>query len=156
MSRRRVAVKREIIPDPKYKNLVVAKFINALMLAGKKSLAERLLYRAFDIIKEKTGEDALKIFKQALENAKPRLQVKSRRVGGSNYQIPVEVSPERRTALAFRWLVKYSRSRPEKTMEERLANELLDAANKTGATVKKKEDTHKMAEANRAFAHYRW
>ena len=156
MSRRRVAVKREIIPDPKYKSVLVAKFINYLMLEGKKNLSERLLYSAFDIIMDKTGDDALKVFKRAVDNVKPHLEVKSRRVGGANYQIPIEVRPNRRTALAFRWLVNYARSRPEKTMDQRLASELLDAANATGASVKKREDTHKMAEANRAFAHYRW
>lgn len=156
MPRRRVAEKREILPDPKYGSKLVSKFVSALMEDGKKSTAERACYGAFDIIKQKTGQDPLKVFKQALENVKPVLEVRPRRVGGATYQVPVEVRPSRRLALGFRWVINYSRARNEKTMRERLAGELLDAFNNTGASAKKKEDTHKMAEANRAFAHYRW
>ena len=156
MPRRRVAEKREILPDPKYNSKVVSKFINALMESGKKSIAERICYGAFDIIKAKTGNDPLKVFKTVVENVKPLVEVKPRRVGGATYQVPVEIRPQRRMALAFRWLRNYSRNRTEKTMKERLAAELLDAFNNTGASVKKKEETHKMAEANKAFAHYRW
>jgi len=157
MPRRREVPKRRIIPDPKYGDRLVAKFINALMLHGKKSTAEQILYTAFDLMGERgTGEEPLRAFKKAMDNVKPMLEVKSRRVGGATYQVPVEVRPERRTALAMRWLIKASRSRSERTMAERLANEMLDAANNRGTSVKKREDTHKMAEANKAFAHYRW
>ncbi len=156
MPRRRVAEKREILPDPKYNSKVVSKFVNVLMKSGGKSVAERICYGAFDIIKEKTSNDPLKVFKTALENVKPVVEVKPRRVGGATYQVPNEIRPQRRMALAFRWLITYSRDRAEKTMRERLAGELLDAFNNTGASIKKKEDVHKMAEANKAFAHYRW
>jgi len=156
MPRRRVAEKREILPDPKYNSKLVSKFINIMMEDGKKSIAEKIMYGAFDILKEKTGSDPLKVFKTALENVKPVLEVKPRRVGGATYQVPVEIRSQRRTALAFRWIITYSRARNEKTMRERLAAELLDAFNSTGVSFKKKEDTHKMAEANKAFAHYRW
>lgn len=156
MPRRAVVRRREVLPDPKYGSRLVAKFINVLMRRGKKSLAERIMYRALEIVGERTKQDPLKLFKQALDNVKPSLEVKSRRVGGSTYQVPVEVRPERRTSLAMRWLVTFARQRGEKTMFERLAGELLDAANNRGAAVKKKEDTHRMAEANKAFAHYRW
>ena len=157
MPRRREVPKRRIIPDPKYGDRLVAKFINALMLHGKKSTAEHILYTAFDLMgKRGTGEEPLRAVKKAMDNVKPMLEVKSRRVGGATYQVPVEVRPERRTALAMRWLIKASRSRSERTMAERLANEMLDAANNRGTSVKKREDTHKMAEANKAFAHYRW
>jgi small subunit ribosomal protein S7 len=156
MPRRRVAEKREILPDPKYNNKLVSKFINAIMADGKKSTAEKICYGAFDSMKEKTGSDPLKVFKTAIENVKPLVEVKPRRVGGATYQVPVEVRAHRRSALAFRWIINYSRGRSEKTMQERLAGELLDAYNNTGSSIKKKEDTHKMAEANKAFAHYRW
>lgn len=156
MPRRRVIAKREILPDPKYSSKVLSKFMNILMESGKKSTAESICYGAFDILKKKTGNDPLKVFKTALENVKPILEVKPRRVGGATYQVPVEIRPHRRSALAFRWIIKYSRARSEKTMQEKLAGELLDAFNNTGTSIKKKEDTHKMAEANKAFAHYRW
>jgi len=156
MPRRRVAKKREILPDPKYQDVLVAKCINMIMRRGKKSLAERILYKAFEIIEKKTGEDPLPIFKRAIDNVKPVLEVKSRRVGGATYQIPVEVRPDRRITLSLRWIINSARERPERTMQERLANELLDAYRETGNAIKKKEDTHKMAEANKAFAHYRW
>ncbi len=156
MPRRRVAEKREVLPDPKYNSKVVSKFISAIMQDGKKAIAERICYGAFDVIRDKTGNDPLKVFKAALENAKPLVEVKPRRVGGATYQVPVEIRPQRRMALASRWLISYSRGRNEKTMKERLAGELLDAFNNTGSSIKKKEDTHKMAEANKAFAHYRW
>lgn len=156
MPRRRVAEKREILPDPKYNSKVVSKFVSIIMESGRKATAENICYGAFDIILEKTGNDPLKVFKTALENVKPLLEVKARRVGGATYQVPVEIRPQRRMALAFRWLINYSRGRGEKTMRERLAGELLDAFNNTGASIKKKEDTHKMADANKAFAHYRW
>lgn len=156
MSRRRVAVKREILPDPKFNNKLVAKFVSVLMKQGKKSLAESVCYKAFDIIKEKTGNDPLKIFKTAIENVKPVVEVKSRRVGGASYQVPVDIRPGRRIALALRWIINYSRERAERTMQEKLAAELMDAANNTGTTIKKKEDVHRMAEANKAFAHFRW
>ena len=156
MPRRRVAEKREILPDPKYNSKVVSKFVTIIMESGRKSTAENICYGAFDIIKDKTGNDPLKVFKAALENVKPLLEVKPRRVGGATYQVPVEIRPQRRMALAFRWIINYSRGRSEKTMRERLAGELLDAFNNTGASIKKKEDTHKMADANKAFAHYRW
>jgi small subunit ribosomal protein S7 len=157
MPRRREVAKRELLPDPLYQSQLVTKFINTIMLGGKKSVAEGVMYSSLEIIKEKTGDDPLKVFKKAVENAKPSLEVKSRRVGGSNYQVPIEVNPNRRLSLAIRWLVGFSRSRGDgKTMEEKLANELLDAANLRGGAVKKREDTHRMAEANKAFAHYRW
>lgn len=156
MSRRRVAVKREILPDPKFNNKLVAKFVSVLMKEGKKSLAESVCYKAFDIIKEKTGNDPLKIFKTAIENVKPVVEVKSRRVGGASYQVPVDIRPSRRIALALRWIIGYSRDRAERTMQEKLAAELMDAANNTGTTIKKKDDVHRMAEANKAFAHFRW
>ncbi len=156
MARRRVATKREILPDPIYNSKVVSKFINAIMKDGKKSTAERNCYGAFDIIKAKTGEDPLKIFKTALDNVKPVIEVKSRRVGGATYQVPIDVRPQRRLALAYRWIIGFSQKRGEKTLREKLAAELMDAANKTGASIKKREDTHKMADANKAFAHFRW
>ena len=156
MPRRREVPKRKIIPDPKFKDKLIAKFTNSLMLSGKKATAEGILYGAFDIIQARYKEEPLDIFRKALDNVKPKLEVKSRRVGGATYQVPVEVRPERRVALAMRWLVTYSRSRGEKTMRERLASELNDAAQNRGNAVKKKDDTHKMAEANKAFAHYRW
>ena len=156
MSRRREIPKRKILPDPVYRDKLVAKFMNTLMIGGKKSTAEGILYGSFDIIKARFKEDPLEVFRKALDNVKPKLEVKSRRVGGATYQVPMEVRPERRTALAMRWLVTYSRGRGEKTMRERLAAELVDAAQNRGNAVKKKDDTHKMAEANKAFAHYRW
>lgn len=156
MPRKGYVVRREIPPDPVYGDKLVAKTINVIMKKGKKSVAERIFYRALDLVKEKTGEDPLKVFKKAIENCKPVLEVKSRRVGGATYQVPVEVRPERRISLAIRWLVGYARERNEKSMIEKLANEIIDAANNRGGAVKKKEDVHKMAEANRAFAHYRW
>ena len=154
--RKRRAVKRDVLPDPIYKSKVVTKLDNTIMLDGKKGTAQTILYQAFETIKAKTGKDPLEVFKQAMENITPQLEVKSRRVGGSNYQVPIEVSPARGQALALRWLVKYSRERGGKGMAENLANEIMDAANGTGAAVKKREDTHRMAEANKAFAHYRW
>lgn len=154
--RKRRAVKRDVLPDPIYKSKVVTKLVNTIMLDGKKGTAQTILYQAFETIKAKTGKDPLEVFKQAMENITPQLEVKSRRVGGSNYQVPIEVSPARGQALALRWLVKYSRERGGKGMAENLANEIMDAANGTGAAVKKREDTHRMAEANKAFAHYRW
>jgi small subunit ribosomal protein S7 len=157
MPRRRVIAKREIAPDPVYSSALVTKFVNTVMNAGKRSTAEQILYRSFDMIKERTGDDPLKVFKKAVDNVKPSLEVKSRRVGGSNYQVPIEVSASRRLSLSIRWLVGYARARGDgKTMEEKLANELMDAANLRGGAVKKREDTHRMAEANKAFAHYRW
>jgi small subunit ribosomal protein S7 len=156
MPRRREVEKRDVLPDPKYNSKIVSKFMNAIMQSGKKSTAEQICYGAFEIMKNKTGNDPIKVFKTALENVKPVLEVKPRRVGGATYQVPVEIKPHRRMALAFRWLLNYSRQRGEKTMRERLAGELLDAYNNTGSSIKKKEDTHKMAEANKAFAHYRW
>jgi small subunit ribosomal protein S7 len=156
MPRRRVAAKRIITPDPKFRDKLVAKFINSLMIGGKKATAEGILYGAFDIIQARYKEEAIEVFRKAMENVKPRVEVKSRRVGGATYQVPVEVRPERRVALAMRWLVNYSRDRGEKTMRERLAGEFFDAAQNRGNAVKKRDDTHKMAEANKAFAHYRW
>ena len=156
MPRRREVPKRPILPDPKYKDKLVAKFINTLMLDGKKSTAERIMYGAFDIIASRFKTDPVEVFRKALDNVKPRLEVKSRRVGGATYQVPMEVRPERRVALGMRWLVSYARARGEKTMRERLAAEFVDASNNRGSAVKKREDTHKMADANRAFAHYRW
>ncbi len=154
--RRAGAPKREVLPDPKYGSRLVTKFINIMMLRGKKSVAERIMYEALASVEERTKQEALKMFKTALDNVKPAVEVKSRRVGGSTYQVPVEVRPERRTSLAMRWLIGAARRRPERSMPEKLAAELLDAANNRGAAVKKREDTHKMAEANKAFAHYRW
>ena len=148
--------KRDVLPDPVYKNKVVTKLINNVMLDGKKGVAQKIVYGAFDLIKEKTGKEALEVFDEAMNNIMPSLEVKARRIGGSTYQVPIEVRPDRRQALALRWLVMFSRKRGEKTMKERLANELMDAANNTGAAVKRKEDMHKMADANKAFAHYRW
>ena len=156
MPRRREVPKREILPDPKFNDRLVAKFINNLMLDGKRSTAEKIVYGAFDLLEERGGESPIELFKKALENIRPVVEVKSRRVGGSTYQVPVEVRSERRNALAMRWVISFARSRAEKTMQERLAAELLDAANSRGSSFKKKEDTHRMAEANKAFAHYRW
>ena len=154
--RKRQAVKRDVLPDPIYKSKVVTKLINQIMHDGKKGTAEKILYSAFDMVKEKTGEEPMAVFEKAMNNIKPALEVKSRRVGGANYQVPVEVKPERAQALAFRWLINYARLRNGHSMAENLANEIIDAANGVGASVKKKDDTHKMAEANKAFAHYRW
>lgn len=156
MSRRHAAEKREVLPDPKYGDLVVTKFTNGLMLDGKKSAAERIVYGAFDIIEQKTGQDPLKVFHEAIDNVKPAVEVRSRRVGGATYQVPVEVRSTRRQTLAIRWIVDLARKRSENTMTERLSGELLDAANNRGSAVKKREDTHRMAEANKAFSHYRW
>ncbi len=156
MPRKGYTPRKELLPDPKYNSILVSRFINALMGRGKKSLAERIMYDAISLIEQRTGQDGLSIVKSAMNNIKPVLEVKSRRVGGATYQVPVEVRPERRTALALRWAMTYSAARPEKTMAERLAAELMSAAKNEGAAVKKKEDTHKMAEANRAFSHYRW
>ncbi len=156
MPRRREVPKRRINPDPKYKDKLVAKFMNTVMIDGKKNVAENIVYGAFEIVRNRYKEDPLEVFKKAMDNVKPKLEVKSRRVGGATYQVPVEVRPERRVALAMRWLVSYSRDRGEKTMRERLAGELVDAAQMRGNAVKKSDDTHKMAEANKAFAHYRW
>ena len=156
MPRRREVPKRRINPDPKYKDKLVAKFMNTVMVDGKKAVAEGIVYGALEIVKTRHKEDPLEVFKKAMDNVKPKLEVKSRRVGGATYQVPVEVRPERRVALAMRWLVLYARDRGEKTMRERLAGELVDAAAMRGNSVKKRDDTHKMAEANKAFAHYRW
>ena len=156
MSRRRRAEKREILPDPKFKDLVVSKFMNNLMLDGKKSVSEKIVYGAFEEIENKIKRPPLEVFHEALDNIKPSVEVRSRRVGGATYQVPVEVRPQRREALAIRWLIKASRDRNEKTMKDRLASELIDAVNTRGSAIKKKEDTHKMAEANKAFSHYRW
>ncbi|MFO7984236.1 MAG: 30S ribosomal protein S7 [Desulfatiglandaceae bacterium] len=156
MSRKRVAAKRDIRPDPKYRNVLLAKFINNLMKKGKKSSAQAISYQALAIIEEKTKSDPLAVFQTALENVRPAVEVKSRRVGGSTYQVPTEVRPARRRALSMRWIINFSRARGEKTMAAKLAGELMDAANQRGASIKKKEDTHRMAEANKAFAHYRW
>jgi len=156
MPRRGEVPKRKIIADPKFKDRLVAKMMNAVMLSGEKSIAEGIVYGAFDIIQERQKEDPLEVFKKALDNVKPKVEVKSRRVGGATYQVPVEVRPERRVSLAMRWLVAYSRSRGEKSMRERLAAEIAEASQGRGNAVKKKEDTHKMADANKAFAHYRW
>ena len=156
MSRRRRAEKREILPDPKFKDLVLSKFMNNLMLDGKKSVSEKIVYGAFEEIENKMKGAPLEVFHEALDNIKPSVEVRSRRVGGATYQVPVEVRPQRREALAIRWLIKASRDRNEKTMKDRLASELIDAVNTRGSAVKKKEDTHKMAEANKAFSHYRW
>ena len=156
MPRRGQILKRKVLPDPKYHDRMVMKFVNNLMHRGKKSLAERIFYGAMDVIEQRTREDPLKLFKRAMDNVKPVIEVKARRVGGATYQVPVEIRPQRRTALAMRWLISYARARGEKTMMERLAAELIDAANNRGSSIKKREDTHKMAEANKAFAHYRW
>jgi small subunit ribosomal protein S7 len=156
MPRRREITKREILPDPKYKNALVARFVNNIMERGKKSVAEGIFYGAMDLIQKRTQEDPLKLFEKSVNNVKPVIEVKSRRVGGATYQVPTEVRPERRTALAIRWLIAYSGVRSEKSMEEKLAGELIDAANNRGGAIKKREDVHKMAEANKAFAHYRW
>ncbi len=154
--RRAEAPKREVLPDPKYGSRLITKFINIMMLRGKKSVAEHIMYHALSTVEERTRQEALKVFKTAIDNVKPAVEVKSRRVGGSTYQVPVEVRPERRTSLSMRWIIGAARKRPERSMAEKLAGELLDAFNNRGAAVKKREDTHKMAEANKAFAHYRW
>lgn len=156
MPRRGRAPRREIAADPKYDSVKVARFINKLMMRGKKSVAERIFYTAMDLIEERRGEDPVEVFEQAVQNATPLLEVKPRRVGGSTYQIPVEIRPERRESLAMRWLIQTARGRPGKSMAEKLASELMDAANGAGATIKRKDDVHRMAEANKAFAHYRW
>ncbi|MBQ2945179.1 MAG: 30S ribosomal protein S7 [Clostridia bacterium] len=156
MPRRGNVPKRDVLTDPLYNSKLVTRLINNIMYDGKKGVAQKIVYDAFAIVEEKAGKPALEVFEQAMENIMPTLEVKARRVGGSNYQVPMEVRPERRTTLGLRWLSLYSRKRSEKTMKERLANEILDAFNNTGASVKKREETHKMAEANRAFAHYRW
>ena len=156
MSRRKSAIKRTVLPDARYDSQTVSKFVNVLMLQGKKSTAERIFYGAMDLVENRTSQPGVNIFKQALANLKPVVEVKSRRVGGATYQVPVEVRPERRVALAMRWIVTYARERGEKTMRERLAAEFVDASAGRGNAVKKKDDTHKMAEANKAFAHYRW
>jgi len=156
MPRRGHVPKRDVLPDPIYGDKIVTKLVNQVMLDGKKGLAQRICYGAFDIIKEKTGRDPMEVFEQAMNNVMPVLEVRARRVGGATYQVPVEVRPERRQTLGLRWIVNYARERGERTMMQRLAAEIMDAANNTGGAVKKKEDTHRMAEANRAFAHYRW
>ena len=156
MSRRRAAEKRDVLPDPKYGDRMLTKFTNSLMLDGKKSAAEKIIYGALDIMEGKTGQDPVKLFHEAIDNVKPSVEVRSRRVGGATYQVPIEVRTDRRQALAIRWIVEISRNRTEHTMTERLSAELLDAANNRGAAVKKREDTHRMAEANKAFSHYRW
>lgn len=156
MPRKGKVPKREVLPDPVYGSVVVAKLINSIMLDGKKGTAQAIVYGAFDRIKEQTGEEPLEVFEKAMENIMPLVEVKARRVGGANYQVPIEVRPDRRQTLGLRWLTAYTRARGEKTMSEKLAKELMDASQGTGASVKKREDTHKMAEANRAFAHYRW
>ncbi len=156
MPRRGNVPKREILPDPIYNSVLVTKLVNSIMLDGKKGVAQKVVYEAFDIIKEKTDKSPLDVFVQAMENIMPSLEVKARRVGGATYQVPIEVRPERRQTLGLRWLTAYARSRGEKTMKERLAAEIMDASNGTGNAVKKREDTHKMAESNKAFAHYRW
>jgi small subunit ribosomal protein S7 len=154
--RRAGAAKREVLPDPKYGSRLVAKFVNIMMIRGKKSTAEQIMYIALAAVEERSKQEALKMFKTAIDNVKPAVEVKSRRVGGSTYQVPVEVRPDRRTSLAMRWVIGAARRRPERSMAEKLSAELLDAANNRGPAVKKREDTHKMAEANKAFAHYRW
>ena len=156
MPRRAAAVRREVQPDAKYNNRLVTQLINKVLLDGKKSVAEGIVYGAFDIVAEKTGQDPIAVIKKAMENIRPTLETKSKRVGGANYQVPIEVNSRRSTTLAIRWLVDFSRKRKENTMAQRLANEIIDASENTGAAVKKREDTYKMAEANRAFAHYRW
>ncbi len=156
MARRRRPIRREILPDPVFGDTLVTKFVNCMMEDGKKSAAEKIFYGALEITTQKSGEEPLQLFKKALENIKPQVETRSRRVGGSNYQVPVEVRPDRRQALAIRWLISYSRLRSEKSMRDKLAAEIMDAANRRGAAMKKREDTHKMAEANKAFAHYRF
>ena len=156
MPRRGTVPKREVLADPLYNSALVTKFINSMMYGGRRAISQQIMYEAFNQMQAKTQEDPLKVFKRAVDNVKPSLEVKSRRVGGSNYQVPVEVNPARRTSLALRWLISFARKRPERTMVSKLANELMDAANMRGGAVKKKEDVHKMAEANKAFAHYRW
>ena len=156
MPRKGNVPKREVLPDPVYGSVTVAKLINSIMLDGKKGTAQSIVYGAFDMIEKQTGENPLEVFEKAMNNIMPLLEVKAKRIGGANYQVPVEVRPERRQTLGLRWLTKYTRARGERTMAERLAKELMDAANNTGASVKKKEDTHKMADANKAFAHFRW
>ena len=156
MPRRGNVPKREVLPDPLYNSVLVTKLVNSVMLDGKKGVAQKVVYGAFDIVKEKTGKEPLDAFNAAMENVMPSLEVKARRVGGATYQVPIEVRPERRQTLGLRWLTTYARARGEKTMKERLAGEIMDAANNTGSAVKKREDTHKMAESNKAFAHYRW
>ncbi|KMJ56250.1 30S ribosomal protein S7 [Bacillus sp. LL01] len=156
MPRKGPVTRRDVLPDPIYNSKLVTRLINRIMVDGKRGVAQTILYNAFELVKERSGKDPMEVFDQALKNIMPVLEVKARRVGGANYQVPIEVKPERRTTLGLRWLVNYSRLRGEKTMEERLAYEILDAANNAGAAVKKREDTHKMAEANKAFAHYRW
>jgi small subunit ribosomal protein S7 len=156
MPRRKTAEKRDILPDSKYNSVIISQFVNKLMNKGKKSVAEKILYNALGLIEEKTGQSGIQVFKQAINNVKPSLEVKSRRVGGATYQVPVEIRPERRVALAIRWLIGYSRKRSEHPMDAKLAAEILQASKNEGASIKKREDTHKMAEANKAFAHYRW
>lgn len=156
MPRRGNVPKREVLPDPLYKSVLVTKLVNSIMLDGKKGVAQKIVYGAFEIIEEKTSKNGLEVFTEAMENIMPSLEVKSRRVGGATYQVPIEVRPDRRQTLGLRWLTNYSRNRSEKTMRERLAAEILDASNNTGTSVKKREDTHKMAEANKAFSHFRW
>jgi len=156
MPRRTEVPKREVLPDPVYNSQLVSKFVNAIMMDGKKTIAERILYDALEIVGDQTTEDPMKVFKKAIESVKPAVEVKSRRVGGSTYQVPIEVRPNRRLALSFRWLLESAKRRGEKTMKQKLAGELMDAAENRGAAIKKREDTHRMAEANKAFAHYRW
>jgi small subunit ribosomal protein S7 len=156
MPRRREVPKREVLPDPLYNSQLVTKFVNVIMLDGKKSVAERILYDALEAIRQRTSDDPMKVFKKAVENVKPAVEVKSRRVGGSTYQVPVEVRPSRRLALSMRWIIQNAKRRPERTMRQKLAGELLDAAENRGSAIKKKEDTHRMADANKAYAHYRW
>ena len=156
MPRRGNVPKREVLPDPLYNSVLVTKLVNSIMLDGKKGVAQKIVYGAFDIVRDKTGKDPLEAFEQAMENIMPVLEVKARRVGGATYQVPMDVRPARRQTLGLRWLTNYARSRSERTMAERLANEIMDAANNTGSAVKKREDTHKMAESNKAFAHFRW
>jgi len=156
VGRKKVIAKREILPDPKFKDLVVAKFVNALLKSGKKSVAERILYGSFDVIQEKMNEDPLKVFKKAIDNVKPHVEVKSRRVGGANYQVPVEVRPNRRQSLSSRWIIEFARKRTEKSMRERLAGEFMDAYQMRGGAIKRREDVHRMAEANKAFSHFRF
>jgi small subunit ribosomal protein S7 len=156
MPRRGTVPRREVLADPLYNSGLVTKFINCMMYGGKRSTSQQIMYGALNVVQQKTQEDPLKVFKKAVDNVKPALEVKSRRVGGSNYQVPVEVNPARRTSLALRWIISFARKRPERTMVQKLANEFMDAANLRGGAVKKREDTHKMAEANKAFAHYRW
>jgi small subunit ribosomal protein S7 len=156
MPRRRSAGKRELLPDPKFKDILVTKFINNLMVSGKKSVAEHIFYGALDLIEKKTGQEGVKVFKQAMENVRPLLEVRSRRVGGSTYQVPREVRKDRSQALAMRWIISFAQNRPEHTMTEKLAGELMAASKKEGASIKKREDTHRMAEANKAFSHFRW